>query len=147
MWCMEERELREAEAALELAKRLGFVEKAGFEAVEERRLKKNEDVRRRLEEGQTVYGLTSYTAPAYLQYELTRFRMDFVSMRAADYRYREITEEEKKRFFRENPDLFTRYLGDSFSYEEVADVIGKRIREEEYHGLIKDILRECQNRE
>lgn len=149
-WCLNEREFKEAEAALMLAKKLGFIEEAGFEALEERRRQKNEEIRQKLNEGETVYGLTYYCAPAYLQYELTRFRLDFASMKAGcagDSFYREVAPEEKKKFYSENADLFTRYLGDLFSYEEVEDVIEKRIREEEYDGLIRDLLCECKKRQ
>ena len=137
---MSEKELKEAKAALKLAVRLGFISQEGFDALEERRKDMNKEVRRRIEESQPVYGLIHYSAPVYLQYELTRFRLDFVSMKAENYKYREISSEEKQQFYHDNPDLFTRYFGDSFSYEEVEDIIEKRIREEEYHGLIKNLL-------
>lgn len=145
MWCLNETERKEAEGTLRLAKRLGFIEEAGLEALEERRKRKNEEIQDKLKKGETVYGLVSYSAPSYLQYELTRFRLDFVSGQASDYVYREITEKEKEKFYQENQDLFIRYLGDTFPYEDVRDIIEKRIREEEYHELIKDLL--CQRAE
>lgn len=40
-----------------------------------------------------------------------------------------------------NPDLFTRYAGDSFPYEEVKQIIEKRMREEVYDSLVQDLLR------
>lgn len=141
-WGLGAGERKKAEAELMLAVKLGFIEEAGFEGVEIRRRKKNEKLKNRLLEGKVVYGPTCYGKPAYLQHELTKFRLDFVSGKAADYTYRVIEREEKERFYRENQDLFTRYFGDPFPYEDVEDVIEKRIREEEYHGRIRDIL--CQ---
>lgn len=139
-WCLNQQELKKAKAELRLAERLGFIEEAGLAEAEKRRLKKNREIQDRLKAGETVYGLTMYSPAAYLQYELTRFRLDFVSGRADNYMYREITDEEKRRFYRDNPDLFTRYFGDMFSYEETADIIEKRLREEEYYELVNDLL-------
>ena len=44
-------------------------------------------------------------------------------------------------FWNGHRELFTRYQGDSFSYDEVATVIKKRIREKEYEQEIQNILR------
>lgn len=60
---------------------------------------------------------------------------------AGPYPYKEITEEEKKTFYEENRDLFTRYFGDSFGYEEVRMIIEKRLREREYENIVQDLLR------
>lgn len=139
-WCLGKTELKKTEAELCLAKQLGFIDEPGLTAVEERRKRKNQEIQNKLAAGETVYGLAKYIPAAYLQYELTRFRLDFVTGRAADYAYREITQEEKKQFYKENPDLFTRYFGDMFSYDEVEDIIEKRLREEEYYGLVKNLL-------
>ena len=59
------------------------------------------------------------------------------------YPYREITEEKKRAFYNENRDLFTRYNRDSFGYREVSTIIEKRLREQEYENIIRDLLREC----
>ena len=79
----------------------------------------------------------------YLQYELTRFRLDFVqpteNIRKSGISP-EITENQKKAFYERNKDLFGRYLGDLFSYEEVEQIIEKRLREEVYDRLVQEIL-------
>lgn len=83
--------------------------------------------------------------PAYLEYELTRFKLAFASMKKEikdNYDYREISFDEKVAYYNNNSDLFTRYNGDSFTFGEIEDVIEKRIREEEYDDEIKSIL--CQ---
>ena len=144
-YAMNAQEFKEAQAALQVAKMLGLIEHADFEALEQRRETKNKEIQIKLKQGEIVYGLTYYSAPAYLQYELTRFRLDFVVGAAPirnHYRYRAITEKEKRSFYLENPDLFTRYHGDSFSYEEVEMIIEKRLREAEYNELIQNLL--CQ---
>ena len=83
--------------------------------------------------------------PAYVRYEQTRFRLDFVSESEKvkkNYSYQRISEKEKQAFYEANRDLFTRYHGDSFTYEEVSVIIRKRIREMEYDKEIQNIL--CQ---
>ena len=57
------------------------------------------------------------------------------------YVCQEITEEQKRAFYEENRDLFTRSAGDSFAYGEVSMIIEKRIREQEYENIIQDLLR------
>ncbi len=82
--------------------------------------------------------------PAYIQYELTRFRLDFVSEKPLikrSYNYSTITSKDMVSFWNGHRELFTRYQGDSFSYDEVATVIKKRIREKEYEQEIQNILR------
>ncbi len=170
-------------ARLRAAAWMGLIDSEGLEAAEERRKRKNAETEKRLEEGGTVYGLTHYTPAMYLQYELTRLKLDYTvhtraclehdTRRSADnacfggtdglhpvnpaqgksqdtrpggtngidpakYSYREITEEEKRAFYEENQDLFTRYWGDSFSFDEVSMIIEKRLREQEYEKIVQD---------
>ena len=85
----------------------------------------------------------------YLQYELTRFRLEFAlpSRTVRDSGYcPEITEAQKRTFYQENQDLLTRAQGDLFSYEEIEAVIEKRLREDAYDRLIQDILCQSENR-
>ena len=134
-----EQERKETEAQLILARRFGFIEKEGLDALRDRLDAKNRELKERLRAGGTVYGKTRFGMHDYLQYELTRFRLDFVeglAEKTGGYSYREITEAQKQEFYRKNQDLFTRYHGDCFSYEEVSLIIEKRLREEEYEELI-----------
>ncbi len=162
---------------------MGLIDSAGLEAVEERRKRKNAETEKLFEEGGTVYGLTHYTPAMYLQYELTRLKLDYTvhartclehdTRRSADnacfggtdglhplnpvqgksqvtrsggtngidparYSCREITEEEKRVFYEQNRDLFTRYWGDSFAFDEVSMIIEKRLREQEYERIVQD---------
>lgn len=85
--------------------------------------------------------------PAELSYELfaetltTSFRLAFVSRdESIAYPYRELTDDDRHRYWNEHRNLFTRYNGDSFGEEEVADIIYKRLREEEYFKNVEEIL-------
>ena len=144
-YCTEKEEASEVKAALLFARKLGLIDDADFLALEQRRAARNAENQEKLASGELVYGLISYSAPVYQQYELTRFKLDFTEETdqiKKNYEYRNISEEEKRNFYHENMDLFTRYFGDTFSYEEVELIIEKRIREAEYEKNVKDIL--CQ---
>ncbi|MGF0033434.1 hypothetical protein ACQRBN_10745 [Bariatricus sp. SGI.154] len=139
-----EQELRKAQAELQIAVWMNIISSTEFSAVEERRVQKNETIKKDLAEGKIVYGVRYYTPVMYLQYELTRFKLDFTTYQGKNigpYPLCQITEEEKRTFYDENRDLFTRYFGDSFGYEEVRMIIEKRLKEKEYEKIVQDILR------
>ena len=124
-YCLYEKDWQKAKAALLLAKNFGLILDDSLEALEERRKEKNEENRHKQEKGELFYGPCFYTPPMYLQYELTRFRLDFVQPSE------------------NNHDLFGRYHGDYFPFEDVEQIIEKRLREEAYDKLIQNIL--CQS--
>ena len=141
---MNEEEMKYVQACLEFAVQLGQIADGSLEAAERRRILENEKRKELLEQGITVYGLSNFSVPAYIQYELTRFRLDFVSEKPLikrSYNYSTITSKDMVSFWIGHRELFTRYQGDSFSYDEVATVIKKRIREKEYEQEIQNILR------
>ena len=143
-YALSEEEFCRAEAELELAVSLGLIEQAGFDALEQRRLQKNEENRRKKAAGEIFYGPCSFTRPMYLQYELTRFKLDFAEpcekIRALGI-CPDFTDAQTRAWYDTNSDLFTRYAGDSFPYEEVKQIIEKRMREEVYDSLVQDLLR------
>ena len=149
MYCLSPQEWRYAQGCLTLAKRFGLIDDDSHAALEKRRAAKNAAAARCKADGTAVYGVRHYSAPAYLQYELTRFKLDFVEpcgkIRALGV-CPDFTEAQTRAWYDVNRDLFTRYFGDSFSYEESRQIIEKRMREEVYDNLVQDILCESQNR-
>lgn len=140
-YCLDQKEWEEAQAALLLAKRYGVIEDASIEALEKRRAEKNRESAR--------YGARYYSPAMYLQYELTRFKLDFVQPSEQIRRLGvcpDFSEEEKRAFYENNQDLFGRYHGDLFEYEEVRQIIEKRLREDAYDRLIQDLLCQSGNR-
>ena len=138
-----ESEVCEVQAKLQIATWMGVIDTPNLDAVEVRRKQKNDSINAKLAKGETVYGLTHYTPSMYLQYELTRFKLDFTVYKGekiGTYPYQEFPEEEKRAFYENNPDLFTRYFGDSFGYEEVSMIIEKRLKEKEYESIVQDLL-------
>ncbi len=139
-------EVSEVLARLQIAAWMNLIPTPDLEAVDERRRRKNAEAEKALSEGGIVYGPVYYTPSMYLQYELTQFKLDYTVFKGEQvgrYPYREITEEKKRAFYNENRDLFTRYNRDSFGYREVSTIIEKRLREQEYENIIRDLLREC----
>lgn len=138
-----EGEVHEVQAKLQIAAWMGVIDTPDLDAVEVRRKQKNDSIKAKLAKGEIVYGLTHYTPSMYLQYELTRFKLDFTvykGEKVGTYLYQEFTEEEKRAFYENNPDLVTRYFGDSFGYEEVCMIIEKRLKEKEYESIVQDLL-------
>ncbi|MGN1421041.1 MAG: hypothetical protein ACI4XC_05970 [Eubacterium sp.] len=134
-----------AKACLIFAKRLGLIDDDSLEAAKKRCDAENAKREIQLKKGEIFYGLTHYSFSAYLQHELTKFRLDFVSEDEKikkSYSYKEISRRDAKDFFKKNKDLFTRYNGDRFTFKEVKMIIEKKIREEEYENEINSIL--CQ---
>ena len=81
-YCLYEKDWQKVKAALLLAKNFGLILDDSLEALEERRKEKNEENRHKQEKGELFYGPCFYTPPMYLQYELTRFRLDFVDRKS-----------------------------------------------------------------
>lgn len=131
-----------AKACLIFAKRIGLLEDDSLEASAKRCEAENEKRAELLEKGEIVYGLTHFEPFQFLQYELTQQRLDFVSEKAKNYSYAEITKKQAKEYYKANKDLFTRYSGDKFRFREVETIIKKKMREEEYDNEINKIL--CQ---
>ncbi len=134
---------RYARACLIFAKNLGLIDDESYEGVRARCVEENKKRARQQENGEVFYGLTRYTFKEYLEWELTKFRLDFISeskeVKKA-YNFREIPKKELKAYYKSNKDLFTRYSGDRFPYRDVKLIIKKRIREEEFENEINDIL-------
>ena len=142
--CLSPAEWENALVQLQLAKQLGLIDDASPEALEARRQAKNAENARLQAAGTVFYGPRQYTPAMYLQYELTRFKLDFAEpcekIRALGI-CPDFTDAQTRAWYDANPDLFTRYAGDSFPYEEVKQIIEKRMREEVYDSLVQDLLR------
>lgn len=138
-----EGEKKYALACLEFAKKLGLIDDSSLDAVSIRCKAENEKRSEMLEKGETVYGLTQFPLSVYLDYELTRFKLDFVSEKEEikkNYQYAPISKKERKAFYKNNRDLFTRYSDDKFRFREVEMIIEKKMREEEYENAVNNLL-------
>lgn len=130
-------------ACLIFAQRLGLIDDGSLEAVADRCNAENERRRQALENGEIVFGLKQFTLPVYLDYELTRFRLDYAAEKEEiknNYQYKPIEKKELKAYYKNNKDLFTRYNGDKFRFRESKMVVYKKIREEQYDEEINTIL-------
>lgn len=139
-----ESERKYALACLTFAKRLSLISDDSLDSVYNRCNKENESRKKRLENNETVYGPVTLSPMEYLDYELTRFKLDFAGESdKVNYDYKPISKKDLKAYYKNNKDLFTRYnSNDRFFFFEVKTVIYKKIREEEYENEINGIL--CQ---
>lgn len=76
-YCLTSAQWKYAQACLTLAKRFGLIDDDSPEALEKRCAAKNAETVAAERNGQVTYGTRCYNIAAYLQYELTRFRLDF----------------------------------------------------------------------
>ena len=76
---MNEKELKQLRAELIFAKKLGLIEDDTLDGVEDRRQKENQNREQMLQKSEIVYGPEQFSLPAYVRYEQTRFRLDFIS--------------------------------------------------------------------
>ena len=134
-YCLTPEEWAYAKAELVLAEKLGLIENADIEALEKRCAEKNEENARLEMEKKVFYGPRRYSLPMYLQYELTRFRLDFVqpteNIRKSGISP-EITENQKKAFYERNKDLFGRCtmissMPCSFIYSQADEIFSSLI--------------------
>lgn len=101
--CLSPAEWENALVQLQLAKQLGLIDDASPEALEARRQAKNAENARLQTAGTVFYGPRQYTPAMYLQYELTRFKLDFAQPTAAIRALPVcpvITEEQKQAYYR-----------------------------------------------
>lgn len=140
-----QKDMKYAQACLIFAKRLGLIEDDSLEAVKQRCQAENDKRAQMLKEDAVFYGLTNFSFREYLEWEISKIKLDFVSeseqVKKA-YSFREIPKKEIKAYYKNNRDLFTRYNGDRFSFRDLKQIIKKRIREEEFENEIKNILRQ-----
>ncbi len=139
--------LRKAQVAFLFAQKIGLLEDPSLDALEERRQQHNAKLQKMEEEGTIFYGPRYFSAASYLQYELTRLKLDFIAPCEAVRRSGlcpSFTDEERRAFYEANLDLFGRYHGDYFSYDEVAQIIEKRMREQAYEQMIEELLPDCE---
>ena len=130
---VDEEEVKKVMAELRFAANLGLITDDSLQGVESRRLAKEAETTVALDENKIVYGLSSYSRQAYIRYELTRFRLDFISEDSViNYKYTDISEKDATCFYEKNRDLFTRANGESFAFDEVRLIVKKKIRELEY---------------
>lgn len=128
-------EISLTKAKFKFAKNLNLISDDSLETLDERRKVKNLQIKQELQAGNVVYGLVNYSKIAYIRYELTRLRLAFINESEKiknNYNYRLISKTEMLDFYNKNYDLFTRAEGDSFKYEELENIIRKKIRELEY---------------
>lgn len=130
---------RYAEACLIFAHKTGLIDDPSLDAVKSRCEKENENRRNALNNGEVVYGVSRFSPAVYLDYELTRFRLDFVAEKCR-FDYSPIDKKQLKAYFKSNRDLFTRYNGEKFRFNESRLVVYKKIREEQYDNEINNIL-------
>lgn len=93
--------------------------------------------------GTAAFGVRYLTPEMYLDYELKSIQLAFATYKGemvGNHKCHVYTEDEKRAFYDANQDLFTRYHGDLFSYEEVDLIIEKWLKVQEYQDIIESVV-------
>ncbi|MFV0380030.1 MAG: hypothetical protein ACK5KQ_04305 [Anaerorhabdus sp.] len=135
---MTSEEIKLLKCNLVFAKELKLIVDDSIEAIKVRCDKLNKLNEEKLKNNEVVFGLSYYPIHIYAQYELTNFKLEFISKKVS-YNYKVITKKEKQDFYNNN-NIFTRCNKDKFKYDEVEAVIEKRLREIEYDKEINRIF-------
>ena len=93
--------------------------------------------------GIAAFGARYLTPEMYLDYELKSIQLAFATYKGemvGNHKCHVYTEDEKRAFYDANQDLFTRYHGDLFSYEEVDLIIEKWLKVQEYQDIIESVV-------
>ena len=92
-----QKDMKYAQACLIFAKRLGLIEDDSLEAVKQRCQAENDKRAQMLKEDAVFYGLTNFSFREYLEWEISKIKLDFVSeseqVKKA-YSFREIPKKE-----------------------------------------------------
>ncbi|WP_270367680.1 hypothetical protein [Eubacterium ramulus] len=92
--------------------------------------------------GTVAFGARYLTPEMYLDYEWKSIQLAFVVYkgdRVGNHKCQVYTEDEKRAFYENNQDLFTRYHGDLFPYEEVDLIIEKWLKMQEYQEFTESV--------
>jgi|GEM_PF-84009 len=92
--------------------------------------------------GTAAFGARYLTPEMHLDYERKSIQLAFATYKGdavGTHQCHVCTENEKRAFYDENQDLFTRYHGDLFPYEEVDLIIEKWLKIQEYQELIETV--------
>lgn len=93
--------------------------------------------------GTAAFGARYLTPEMYLDYELKSIQLAFATYKGemvGNHKCHVYTEDEKRAFYDANQDLFTRYHGDLFSYEEVDLIIEKWLKVQAYQDIIESVV-------
>lgn len=142
---LSEQEILIAKAKLKIAKLMGVIDTDKWEDVKIRCEKKNQEVNKKMENGEIVYGVRSYSLLTYLQYELTRLKLDYISYKGdyiGEFKRTIFTEDDENKFYSENEFLFSSAEGKVYDIDEenLRPVIRKKLREREYEDITKAFL-------
>lgn len=110
-------DLQELAAAYQMAQSCGLDLQGGLGGVMERMEAENAQRRAKLEAGEHVYGLQSYTLQTYLSYETDGIASQYCSN--TDYPGMDISQSQLHEYYQEHLDQYQKYDDISFSYLKV----------------------------
>lgn len=109
-------EIKQIHAVYELAKENGYIDSVSYDDIKNRMNEENQIRAEKIEKGEAVYGLSSFTYNVFLEYEMDSLQKQYCEDLSNPGM--EVTEDECKAYYDENKDtMFTMY--DDFTIQYV----------------------------
>ena len=140
-WKQKNAFMKEQAEAYGLGSANGFIDNVE-QIVDQRRAEtewKNEEA---WKSGNAAYGARYLTPEMYLDYEVKSIQLAFATYQGdnvGSHICHVYKADEKRAFYENNQDLFTRYHGDLFPYEEVDLIIEKWLKMQEYQEFTESV--------
>lgn len=129
-------ELKYCHAVYDVAAEYGDVSDGSYEALKERWTSENADRKRKIAEGQVVYGLKEYTFDIYQQYEMSIFKETYCN---DDTRQgMDLTEEEIVEHYNSREWIFDKNE-ENADLETARVAVKRELREIKYEDMIRQI--------
>ena len=90
-------------AVYENAKQQGYVDEIDYKHIVERMENENKMRKEKIAQGEPVYGLSEFTIPLFMEYEMDTFQKRYCEN--LDNKGMQITDEEREQYYEENKDL------------------------------------------
>lgn len=125
-------EIKQIHAVYELAKEHGYIDSVSYDDIKKRMNEENQIRSEKIEKGEAVYGLSSFTYNVFLEYEMDSLQKQYCEDLSNPGM--EVTEDECKAYYDENKDtMFTMY--DDFTIQYIRVPYDGYLTEEEKNQI------------
>lgn len=130
-------ELKQVHAVYELAMEYGYIDSASYDEIYKRMEQENQRRSEAIENGEVVYGLSSFSYNVYLEYEMDSLQKAYCEDLTNPGM--EVTEEESKAYYEENKDTMF-YMYDDFTIQYVRVPYDGYLTDEEKNEIYSQMM-------
>lgn len=129
--------LKQIHAVYELAKEYGYIDSASYEGIKQRMEQENQSRSEAIENGEVVYGLSSFNYNIYLEYEMDTLQKAYCENLTNPGM--EISEDESKEYYEENKDTMF-YMYDDFTIQYIRVPYEGYLTDEEKNNIYSQMM-------